>query len=73
MKFTLKLGIYYIVLEMMVNTEQIRFGQKRRVKTRRSASESSACPFMPRGNSFDGDTILESDSPTCPTLELERR
>jgi len=68
-KFTLKLGIYYIVLDVMVSTEQIRFDQKGRVKKRKKTHESNARPFMPRGDSLVGCIVLESDSPMCPTLK----
>jgi len=49
MKFTLKFGIYYIVLEVMVNTEQIWFDQKGRVKP---TSTSKRTPFYAQRRLF---------------------
>jgi len=47
----------------------IQFARKEQVKDgKKTASEPSARPFIPRGG-FLGDTVLESDLPTCPALE----
>jgi len=51
MRVILKLGIYYIVQGMAVDSEQIRFHQKEQSRSRRRASEPSVCPCMSGGES----------------------
>jgi len=50
----------------------IQFIQKEQVENdKKDAFEPSAHPFIPRGDSFGRDTVLESDLSTCPALESE--
>jgi len=51
----------------------IQYAQKEQVKDgKKNVSEPSARPFIPKGGFLGGNTVLESDLPTCPALESER-
>jgi len=64
--------MYYIVLEWWLVQNKFDSTRKDKSKTEKGASEPNARLFMPRGGSLSGGTVLESDSPKCPTLESER-
>jgi len=49
-----------------------RKNKSKTVKKTEPSAKRQARPFIPRKGSLGGDTVLESDLPMCPVLELER-